>query len=1036
MKTLSALLQKLTSARVLAEVPVLVVRPVTDHSVPTLETPEVATSYPTVRILDGVVTASETSFLQSVTFPVETMSHIPSPVGGAVDSLTRRLRFSLINSPYRGFASYFDYLTRDAPLDRADLELQLVTVPPREMGTHPLHQNRLDFEFSSDGEKNDVFAGRIERVLAVADTIECEARSPLPVVPWKLVPDDGDDPRERGLRLPFPMGKPKAIKCANLKLGAFSSLDARLTIGSTEIELLLAADFPTSGQAMIAAEAVSWSGKTGNRLTGVQRALLSTAQADHVLGTQVLELSDVTLGVSSIPISGVRALFIKNNATNSVVNVSPLLYAVNLDDETTAPGSSGDGIATITIGAANLAALLHTLHAEATVTQQAIYGDQQIETETIEVSGPIADASTFTIPLGGGAEGTWANVTTTPDWTYAEGTGTKEGVNVPFTSSDFAENQMVQIHAVRFGVEVDMTKLDGTEITLGLSVTGMEDVLEGFVDGAVVASEKFEAGDTGVRRFSGTIWIAKDGAHLRDLYDLEMNFVMSDVGGGGIEVELKIEEMFVEYVFADQVVNLTAVRVEPQLKVATVKTNPHVVSGESDRNIYEGDWSFTAADPSQIDPGFPNEQDDAQSSDPGVDAIQIMEGTFTSDPFAAIGGGNNVAIDEAGFGATIFVQIQRAAESNDTYHEVQVLNLVNCNVTSVRQRLTKAAASTTLQTLQTASFTTLPAFRTSDLIGVTIQVLNLYGTADSHPTQNTAHPKVSLSFHIDYDSRFDQVDRLLDAQIQAATGSLTLEFFAVVDGPEAPDGTYSVASGEILEHPSDLIRYWLQEVGGIPAADVDDTTFDAAVTNLVGYQWGLDARNLGGTWEAILLRMGYEARANIVKPSDVKWKMLTANASHSFGAAVATVDSTEKLSEIHKDDSETRSRLTVHFAHDPRFESNDNRSFVAVQTTDPLDAAVIAVEEEFGRNDAEPYFLFCHNGLGAAGVTDWREYLEQELGRGARVFAGRVDHWQSYALEVGDVVDLETTSGTTKARVIESRRDQRAGFVMRFVEVI
>jgi hypothetical protein len=283
---------------------------------------------------------------------------------------------------------------------------------------------------------------------------------------------------------------------------------------------------------------------------------------------------------------------------------------------------------------------------------------------------------------------------------------------------------------------------------------------------------------------------------------------------------------------------------------------------------------------------------------------------------------------------------------------------------------------------------------------------------------------------------FIPIPQVNEAEINASAGGVGLEFYAVCDGPVAPDGTYDVDSGDLMNHPSDLIRFWLQEVGGIPAADVDDTTFDAAVTNLVGYEWGFDARNLGATWEAILLRMGYEARANIVKPSDVKWKLLTANTSFSFGAATGTIDSTEKLNEIHKDDRETRSRLTVFFDHDPRFEGSDNRSFRQVQTTDPLDAAVIAVEDEFGRNDAEPYFLFCHNGSNAAGVTDWRLYMEQELGRGGRIFAGRVDHWQAWPLETGDVKNLLTTSGTTKTRVLEVRRDQRQGFVLRFVEVL
>ncbi|MCH8211095.1 MAG: hypothetical protein IIB99_06950 [Planctomycetes bacterium] len=164
---------------------------------------------------------------------------------------------------------------------------------------------------------------------------------------------------------------------------------------------------------------------------------------------------------------------------------------------------------------------------------------------------------------------------------------------------------------------------------------------------------------------------------------------------------------------------------------------------------------------------------------------------------------------------------------------------------------------------------------------------------------------------IDFTTSGTPVQQTVESAIQASPGGIGLEFYALCDGPEIPDDTYSVAAGNLIQHPADAIRYWLQEVGGIPSADVDDVTFDAAVTNLPGYEWGFDARNLGANWEAILLRMGYEARANIVKPSDVKYKMLTATSSHSFGSGVVTIDSTERMAEIHKDDAETIAQQAV-----------------------------------------------------------------------------------------------------------------------------
>jgi hypothetical protein len=242
-----------------------------------------------------------------------------------------------------------------------------------------------------------------------------------------------------------------------------------------------------------------------------------------------------------------------------------------------------------------------------------------------------------------------------------------------------------------------------------------------------------------------------------------------------------------------------------------------------------------------------------------------------------------------------------------------------------------------------------------------------------------------------------------------------------------------------MSHPADIIFHWLSGVGGIPDSEIDigvPSSFDDSAANLVGYVWGFDARNLGdGTWGSILLQMGYEARANVANLISSGWSMLTAQTTHDFPAAVATVDSYGDLVTIGKDDSELKSRLTVYFDHDPRSESSDNRSFREVQTTDPTLQTTIDREIEFGRNDAEPYFLLCHRSEGATGVTDWKDWMEQELGRFARLFACRVDHWQSYPLELGDVVTFELEGESVKTRVIEVARDQRQGYLCRFVEV-
>ena len=77
--------------------------------------------------------------------------------------------------------------------------------------------------------------------------------------------------------------------------------------------------------------------------------------------------------------------------------------------------------------------------------------------------------------------------------------------------------------------------------------------------------------------------------------------------------------------------------------------------------------------------------------------------------------------------------------------------------------------------------------------------------------------------------------------------------------------------------------------------------------------------------------------------------MLTALSTFAFTAPSGTIDSTGDAVAIGKDDTDIRTRLTVFAQFDPRNDAADNRSFLTVQTTDPLAAAVIAREAIWGR---------------------------------------------------------------------------------------
>ena len=63
--------------------------------------------------------------------------------------------------------------------------------------------------------------------------------------------------------------------------------------------------------------------------------------------------------------------------------------------------------------------------------------------------------------------------------------------------------------------------------------------------------------------------------------------------------------------------------------------------------------------------------------------------------------------------------------------------------------------------------------------------------------------------------------------------------------------------------------------------------------------------------------------------------------------------------------------------------------------------------------------------------------MEQELGRGLWTFDLRIDHWDAYDLERGDVFTLDSPDlPNVKVRVLEAKRDWLRGWLFRLIEVL
>lgn len=1038
-RPLSAKHKELTSARVLAEVPYVTITVVEDFSGPTLADPVLVSAYP----FDG---GSEPGlpFLQRIVFPVETITHLPSPrsVGG-VDAANRVIQVTIANRPYRdGF--FYDFLVATGRLDRAQIKLSTLVAQTNEFRLSLNHQNYVDVNTSTGGGSIDHFEGRVERVQFVGDEIQFSAKTDLPVVDWKRVPDDSGSIQDRGNRLPYPIGTGAVVRCSLLDVGILASTAQRFAIGDTEldIELLPGVTLPTTGDAMISGERIEWTGLEGNsRITGVLRGQLGTLEADHVIGSLFVEVAPLLLGVSNVPLFSVRDVYVVGS-TGIAIRVSRLGYTVNLDNEIDAPGSSGDGITTVGFTELQMSALLASVFADAAVTQQAEYTTGTVATELTEDPFPQANQTTQT---GVGALGNWTNVTSgTTTWTANNG-GNRDDIAsfLDFEGADITANQDSRLTGVRISFDVNVTTLS-RDITFGILLFGTQFALDGVQEGELVASATLTA--TGVQTITGNLLATKSSAVVGMLSDFTVELVKTDLTGNPTIV---VELLAINLVYTSVDDSSQYVGEFVALGVGTdgiqyLQVDSNVVDGNVKADMWE---TLFVASPNK--PDFDRDATGSQfqsvmeydvadiGNSPTVPAgaQTISSATFHLDlSQTAVCGTQGavifvIVIDETGNNVfrsgtnptfTSFIEDGDPAGDIGARLEIRLEGARGAadDIGALRDGLTP-----------------------DDLIG-----LRFHGwVQDGNPPQDDdSHDIIFKAYDSKYvlQIRTGLSDRSVDAQIQASAGAAGFEFFALCDGPVAGDDQYSDAnSGELVESAADIVNYWLREVGGFDISDLNSNSFDNASTLLTDYRFGFDARNLdsGGGWTSILARLGYETRTNICRPSGDQWQMLNADSSFVFPAPTITLDDLAEVRAIGKDDDEIKTRLTVYSAFDPRSDAQDNRAYGEVQTTDTSEQDVIDREDEFGRQDADPFNLICHTVASTAGVTDWRKYMEQELGREGRIISARVQHWDAYTLEIGDVVNLSHPSlgtGLVKTRVIEVQRDQTRGFQIRFAEVL
>jgi hypothetical protein len=272
-------------------------------------------------------------------------------------------------------------------------------------------------------------------------------------------------------------------------------------------------------------------------------------------------------------------------------------------------------------------------------------------------------------------------------------------------------------------------------------------------------------------------------------------------------------------------------------------------------------------------------------------------------------------------------------------------------------------------------------------------------------------------------------------------------------GSDVSGMTYLGDIGDLVEHPADVFRHFVEVVLG---RAVDETSVVAAQTNLgASAAIAADLRAFGLSPEDVLARLAFECRANIVPDETAAgtvWRFLTAETDYGFPAATLSITEWEKggIAELGLSLDELGTRWVAHYAPDASLPEGDEAfTRIAVANPDTSDVSVTtsqlaAAEAAFGRLDAQPFAFLAHQDE-ATLENVFGYYVSEGIraGQGSIVPAvlvaiSGVPWWEGYALQVGDLISvtLPWRTAAKKLRVIQTSKSFETEHVeVRAVEV-
>ncbi|MBN1830297.1 MAG: hypothetical protein JW884_14285 [Deltaproteobacteria bacterium] len=207
------------------------------------------------------------------------------------------------------------------------------------------------FEGLQNSEKEIIFKGIIYGQ-PVYDEYYCDitVRGIFQKYNWKIGEDkiirSADypdvDPDDIGKMQNIIYGSHECVPCRSVKSGAVDSLESSIDEDDTSIVLSYAGEYASSGTVKCDEEEITYTGKSGNTLTGCTRGANGTTATSHLVGASIWqELESFVYQVASHPVKSIDDVYVDGQRVTSVAT----RYTGQSGDELT--GYEGQAVFTV-----------------------------------------------------------------------------------------------------------------------------------------------------------------------------------------------------------------------------------------------------------------------------------------------------------------------------------------------------------------------------------------------------------------------------------------------------------------------------------------------------------------------------------------------------------------------------------------------------------------------------------------------------------------------------------------------------------------